>query len=45
MLAAAVAAADAATVWIIVWAYVDFKLLSLRLDIYIYITCIMIMVI
>ena len=34
MLPAAVAAADAAAAWKIVWAYVDFKLLSLRLDIY-----------
>ena len=34
MLAAAVAA-DAAAAWIILWAYVDFKMLSLGLDIYI----------
>ena len=37
MLAAAVAAADADAAWIILWAYVDFKMLSLGLDIYIYI--------
>ena len=34
MLAAAVAAADAAAAWIILWAYVDFKMLSLGLDMY-----------
>ena len=34
MLAADAAAADAAAAWIIVWAYVDFKMLSLGLDIY-----------
>ena len=33
MLASA-AAADAAAAWILLWAYVDFKMLSLGLDIY-----------
>ena len=32
--AAAAAAAVAAAAWIILWAYVDFKMLSLGLDIY-----------
>ena len=30
----AAAAADAAAAWIILWAYVDFRMLSLGLDIY-----------
>ena len=34
MLAAAPAAAVDDAAWIILWAYVDFKMLSLRLDIY-----------
>ena len=34
MLAAAAVAADAAAAWIILWAYVNFKMLSLGLDIY-----------
>ena len=34
MLAAAAAAADADAAWIILWAYVDLKMLSLGLDIY-----------
>ena len=34
MVAAAVSAADAVAAWIILWAYVGFKMLSLCLDIY-----------
>ena len=34
MLAAASAAAVDAAAWIILWAYVDFQMLSLGLDIY-----------
>ena len=34
MIAADAAAADAAAAWIILWAYLDFKMLSLCLDIY-----------
>ena len=34
MLAAAAAAADAAAAWMILWSYVDLKMLSLGLDLY-----------